>query len=366
MIAQRSVTHSARSTSQAAMPLQVWSLERFEVCALEGLPDPIVCSESMKKALAKIARIGDSDALVLITGETGVGKELFARAVHLMSTRRRGPFIPFNCATIGKELAESHLFGHRRGSFTGALNDNQGVIRAARGGTLFLDEIGEMSPYLQPKLLRLLQEGEIHPVGETRPIKVDVRIVAATNRDLATEIKAGRFRADLFYRLYAIHISLPSLRSERERIKPLIAYYFDYYCRQVGRRELQLSAEAVELLFRYDWPGNVRELCNEIQRLVLYAADGEVIGTEHLSPEILDQSSSGKTSSAKLKVTIHEEVTLDEAVAELERQLITQTLAKHNGNLTRAARSLNLTNKGLRDKLRRLGIERIAPTFSGG
>lgn len=342
---------------------RIWSPEPFEVCNLEGLPDPIICSKSIKKALTKIARMNGSDAPVLITGETGTGKELFARAVHLMSAGRPRPFIPFNCAAIGRELAESQLFGHRRGSFTGALNDNQGVIRAAEGGTLFLDEIGEMSLDLQPKLLRFLQEGEIHPVGEARPIKVKARVVAATNRDLAAEVTAGRFRADLFYRLNIFNIHLSPLRSDRERIKPLIAYCFDLYRRRAGRHELQLSVEAVEALYRYDWPGNVRELSNEIRRLVLYANDGEVIGEEHLSPAILDQSSQGEPSGAKLKVMIHEEATLDEAVAELERQLITQSLARHNGNLTHAARGLDLTIKGLKDKMRRLGIERPTTNF---
>ncbi|MGE0131022.1 MAG: sigma 54-interacting transcriptional regulator, partial [Blastocatellales bacterium] len=282
----------------------VWPPRQFEVCKLEGLPDLIICSESIKKALEKIARMGGSDAPVLITGETGTGKELFARAVHLMSARHHQPFIPFNCAAISRELAESHLFGHRRGSFTGALTDNQGVIRAAEGGTLFLDEIGEMSPELQPKLLRFLQEGEIHPVGEARPIKAKVRVVAATNRDLAAEVATGRFRADLFYRLDILNIHLPPLRSDRERIKPLIAYYFDLYLRQAGRHELQFSAGAVEALYRYDWPGNVRELSSEMQRLVLYAADGEVIG-----------ASNSRLARKKLNM-----VDLGQRVSALERQ----------------------------------------------
>jgi transcriptional regulator with GAF, ATPase, and Fis domain len=348
----------ARASRESA---DLWSPEPFETFNLDGFPDPIVCCGSVKKALSRIERMDDSDAPVLITGETGTGKELFARAVYLMSARRHRPFVPFNCAAIGRELAESHLFGHRRGSFTGALADNQGVIRAAEGGTLFLDEIGEMSLELQPKLLRFLQEGEIHPVGEARPIKVKVRVVAATNRDLTAEVAAGRFRADLLYRLNAFSIRLKPLREEREQINPLIAYYFDRQSQRTGKRELRLSAVVVESLCRYDWPGNVRELCNEIRRLVSDAVDGEVIGADRLSPEILEPSYLSKPPSAKLEVAIHQDITHAEAVAELERQLIVQSLVKHNGNLTHAAYGLKLTNKGLRDKMRRLGIERSLP-----
>jgi transcriptional regulator with GAF, ATPase, and Fis domain len=191
--------------------------------------EPIICSESIKKMLAQIDRIAENGQPVLITGETGAGKELFARAIHFMSAQCRSPFIPLNCAVVSRDLAESHLFGHRRGSFTGALDSTQGVIRAAEGETLLLDEIGEMSPDLQPKLLRFLQESEIHPVGEARPIKVDVRVIAATNRDLAAEVSAGRFRADLFHRLDTFNIHLRPLREERGRIPPLITYHFDRF-----------------------------------------------------------------------------------------------------------------------------------------
>jgi transcriptional regulator with GAF, ATPase, and Fis domain len=300
----------------------------------------------------------------LIAGETGTGKELFARAVHLMGANHSRPFIPFNCAAIGSELAESQLFGHRRGSFTGALADNQGVIRAAEGGTLFLDEIGEMTPDLQPKLLRFLQEGEIHPVGESRPITVKVRVVAATNRDLAAEVAAGRFRADLFYRLNIFNIHLPSLRSDRERIKPLIAYYFDCYRRQAGRQGLQMSDEAVEVLRHYDWPGNVRELCAELQRLVWGTSGENVVIPDHLSAQVR-QGSGGRHGHSMSqipdkvlpgKILIDEYQSYASANDQLAREMLTRALNRCGGNVSKAAEELGMDRTGLSKALKRLGI----------
>lgn len=328
---------------------------------VEGVPNFIILSPAMRDLLSRVKTIAKSQVPVLITGETGTGKEMLARAVHASSARRDQKFIPFNCTTLVRETAESQLFGHKRGAFTGALNDHPGIIRAAEGGTLFLDEIGELSLELQPKLLRFLQTGEAHPVGATGPVETKVRVVAATNRNLAEEVRAGRFRQDLFYRLNVVPLHIPPLRERREEILPLIERYLEKYRLELGKSDIRLGPEAAELMAQYAWPGNVRELCHEAQRLALFAADGEVICADRLSPAILDRSSSGDPGATKLQVTINREVTRDEAVAELERQLITRALARHHGNLTRAARSLELTIKGLKDKMRRLGIERTPP-----
>jgi DNA-binding NtrC family response regulator len=356
--------NSTISTLSQMPSSQFWPSARFEVFEVEGRPDPIICSSSVKKILARIAQIRDSNAPVLITGETGTGKELLARAVHVTSARRHQPFVTFNCAAITKELAESHLFGHRRGSFTGADRDHPGIIRDANDGTLLLDEIGEMDLALQAKLLRFLQEGEIHPVGETRSVKVNVRVVAATNRELAAEIAAGHFRADLFYRLNVFHFHLPPLREEREHIESLIAYYFDRYRREANRPDIQLSCETVEALRRYEWPGNVRELCGELLRLALFA-EGEMVAADYLSQPIREWARAGVVSveqqlNIEGKVVIDDSLPLSEAVARLERQMIARALEKYSGNLTCVANALKLTRTGLRNKMMLRGVNKTS------
>ncbi len=320
---------------------------------IEALPNFIVAAPAMRELVSQVIAVCDSHAPVLITGETGTGKELLARAIHLTGNRRNQLFTPFNCTGLSLEIADSQLFGHRRGSFTGALNDQPGIIRASEGGTLFLDEIGELSLELQPKLLRFLQEGEVHPVGAAAPFKTDVRVVVATNLDLPAEVKIGRFRQDLFYRLNVVPLHIPPLRERREEIPPLIEYYFDLYLRQAGKENIQLSQQAIELMMRYDWPGNVRELCHELQRLALFAMDGEAVDAARLSPAIINQTIQNKPN--------RQEASLSETVAEVERQLIVETLIAKNGNLTHTATMLKLTIKGLKDKMRRLGIEKSKP-----
>lgn len=351
--------YSIRLTSCVAISSGSRAPERFEICEMEGLPVPIICSEPVKKILAQIEQLNDNDTQVLITGETGAGKEMFARAVHSMSARRRRPFVPFNCAAVNKELAESHLFGHRRGSFTGAHGDNRGVIRAVEDGTLFLDEIGEMTSDLQPKLLRFLQEGEIHPVGEARPIKVNVRVIAATNRDIAAEAGRGRFRADLFYRLNVFNLHLPPLREDRERIEPLIAYHFDHFRRKANRDDLRLSAEAAEALRRYDWPGNVRELCAEIQRMIVRAQleKSAVITAKHLSPHIHD-GRAPETSPPQLedKILIDGNQSYAAAKDQLAREMFTRALNRCGGNVLKAAEELGMDRSGLDRAIKRIGI----------
>jgi DNA-binding NtrC family response regulator len=233
-------------------------------------------SEALRKVLSQVDLVADTDATVLITGESGTGKELVARAIHQLSRRRQGPLVRVNCAAIPESLFESELFGHVRGAFTGALNDRPGRFEAAQGGTLLLDEIGEVALTMQPKLLRVLQEKELERVGETRARKVDVRIVAATNHDLAAEVVAGRFRSDLFYRLNVFPIESPPLRDRREDIPMLAEHFIHASARRLRRQPPRLTEAALRQLVARDWPGNIRELENVIERAVILARDGQL------------------------------------------------------------------------------------------
>jgi len=272
--------------------------------------------------------------------------------------------VPFNCTAVPKELSEGYLFGYRRGAFTGAIKDSDGVIRAAAGGTLFLDEVGDLPIDVQPKLLRFLQEGEIQPLGEQRPTKVDVRIIAATNTDLEEMVAQGRFREDLYYRLNVIRLRVPPLRERRSEIPTIVNYYANHYAAKFGRKDVQIAPQTVDLLIVGDWPGNVRQLCNEIQRVVARAEDGSVITPEQLSPELRRMGApqvpgAVTTISAGSAVPL-ENVTLADALAEVERRMIAAALQKHNGNISRAARELGLTRRGLYLKLDRLEMSATA------
>ena len=233
-------------------------------------------SEALRRLLTEVELVADTDATVLVTGESGTGKELVARALHEHGRRRKGPLVRVNCAAISENLFESELFGYVRGAFTGAFGDRAGRFEAAQGGTLFLDEIGEVPLAMQPKLLRVLQEKELERVGETRPRKVDVRIVAATNRDLAQEVEAGRFRADLFYRLNVFPIESPPLRERREDIPLLADHFVQAAARRLRRPAPRLGEAALRRLTAREWPGNIRELENVIERAVILARDGEL------------------------------------------------------------------------------------------
>jgi transcriptional regulator with GAF, ATPase, and Fis domain len=310
---------------------------------------------------------------VLITGESGTGKELVARAIHALSSRRNKVFVPFNCTAVPKELSEGYLFGYRRGSFTGAVHDSPGVIRTAAAGTLFLDEIGDLPLDVQPKILRFLQEGEIQPLGEQRPQKVDVRIITATNTDLEGMVAQGRFREDLYYRLNVIRLRVPPLRERRSEIPTIVNYYINHYSAKFGRRDITVTPQTLDLLMVGDWPGNVRQLTNEIQRIVARGEDGTVIMPDHLSPELRRVSSSAPSAaahaapgnasslaSAAAAQAISQGLTLADAMAELERRMIADALRKHNGNISRAARELGLTRRGLYLKLGRYDLSASA------
>jgi two-component system, NtrC family, response regulator HupR/HoxA len=280
-----------------------------------------------------------SESTVLIQGENGTGKELIAKAIHYNSARKDRRFLIQNCSAFNDNLLDSELFGHRKGAFTGAIADKMGLFEAADGGTFFLDEIGDMSPALQVKLLRVLQEGTFMPVGDTVTRTVDVRIIAATNRDLKTMVARGEFREDLYYRVNVINLVVPPLRERHEDIPMLIEYFLKKHAR--GRRAggaRQLARECFERLLGYPWPGNVRELENEIERLVVLAGEERVIGEELLSPRIRRH---GQQTAAAV------DRGLPGALATLERAMIEDALRRHRGNKTRAAQELKISRRNL-------------------
>lgn len=346
------------------------------------MPGFIIGSAPMFDVIDKIYKIRTSDVTVLITGESGTGKELVARHIHGQSARARAIFLPFNCTATPKEIIDSQLFGHRRGSFTGATANYPGIVKAAEGGTLFLDEIGDLSLEVQPKLMRFLQEGEIQPIGETKPLRVDVRVIAATNADLERAVEDGRFREDLFHRLNIIRIHVPPLRDRREEVPVLAAHFLDHFATRSGKQGLVMMQEAIDALIAYDWPGNVRQLRNEIERVVAYAYEGARISVEDLSPEVVHPrrplhsgrpqangdrgygstgndayTTNGNGHKPRLPAA-NGGGKLKDATAALERQLIEEALMRNKNNLSRTAVDLGLSRRGLRLKMAQLGVLR--------
>ncbi len=321
------------------------------------LPGFLCASAAMYKVVDQIQRLQGNDLTVLITGESGTGKELVARAIHVGSSRNSATFLPYNCTTTTRELADSQLFGHRRGSFTGAVSDQPGLIRTATGGTLFLDEVGDLPLDVQPKLLRFLEQGEIMPVGENRPQPVDVRVLAATNADLEQRVAEGNFREDLYYRLSVIRIHVPPLRQRREEIPHLTTFFLREASEKLGKPDMRLSTEVLDLFAQYFWPGNVRQLRNEIQRAVAMAPPGGTIGPEHLSADLTAAPAPMSGSASGSRVSLRGGQTLASVVDEIERDLIREMMTRHRGNISETARALGLTRRGLYLKLRRLGIE---------
>jgi Nif-specific regulatory protein len=302
-------------------------------------------SQTMRDVYSRLSKVAATTSTVLLLGESGTGKELAARAIHLNSTRASKPFVAINCATLTESLLESELFGHEKGAFTGAITQKRGKLELADGGTLFLDEVGELSPAIQAKLLRALQTHEFERVGGTRSIKVDVRAIAATNRDLEAAIKAGRFREDLYYRLNVVSIPLPPLRERREDIPLLAAFFVAEYSRRCKRRVTGISPEARRLLCAYDWPGNVRQLENAIERAVVLGAT-ELIVPEDLPETVIEAQGDMDQSPAGYHETIRE----------AKRQLITRTLQQTAGNFTEAAKSLGIHPNNLHRLVRNLKI----------
>jgi two-component system nitrogen regulation response regulator NtrX len=307
-------------------------------------------SYAMRQLREQVAMAAPTRGRVLIYGENGTGKELVARAIHSLSRRRGGPFVEVNCAAIPEELIESELFGHVRGAFTGAVADRRGKFEVADGGTIFLDEIADMSLKTQAKVLRVLQQQTMEPVGSTTRIRVDARVLAATNKDLQAEIRGGRFREDLFFRLNVIPIFVPPLRDRREDIAQLAEYFMAEFAREYGRRVKSFEPGAIAVLQQYPWPGNVRELRNVIERLMIMAP-GEAISSASLS--FLDRASVPVAETAAAPA---EPLTLHEARDRFERDLILRILAEQQGNMSRTAEVLGVERSNLYRKMKAFGV----------
>ncbi len=305
-------------------------------------------SPVMRAIFDKIAKTAPTSGRVLITGDNGTGKELVARAIHDHSKRAGGPFIKLNCAAIPAELIESELFGHEKGAFTGATQQRRGKFELADGGTLFLDEVGDMNPGAQAKVLRVLQEGEFERVGGDQTIKTDVRVIAATNKNLPEEIASNRFREDLYYRLNVVPLELAPLRDRREDVPGLIEHFLAYVCKVDDRREKRMVAGAVTMLMQYDWPGNVRELKNLIERLVILTGDAEVI----VEADVQDALPGIKPARGSYR----RGMALKDLVAAAERDIILDALTANDHHISNTAKELQLERSHLYKKMRALGI----------
>ncbi|HSL22858.1 MAG TPA: sigma-54 dependent transcriptional regulator, partial [Vicinamibacterales bacterium] len=337
----------------------------------------IFVSPVILQLLDTAARIAATPITVLITGETGTGKEVFARFIHDASDRRNFPFVPLNCSALPRDLVESQLFGHRKGAFTGASESFDGILKSAERGTVFLDEIGDIPLELQPKVLRFLETGEVLPLGTSQPIRLNVRVIAATNADLAELVRSGRFRSDLYYRLNGIHFELPPLRSRREEIPLLASHLMNKYATEFAKGELTMDDRAVEALVIADWPGNIRQLAMELRRAAALAEPNGVIVPESFSEVIRTPSAErravdgGRVRLSEWKgatgyretslgsnsiIEVSSSQRLPTAVASLERAMIAHALDQCGGRVDEAARLLGISRKGLFLKRKRYGI----------
>ncbi len=312
------------------------------------LDNIIGVSTAMKNALRVVEKTIESDATVLINGETGTGKEIIARAIHYNGARRNRKFVAQNCGSMPEALLESELFGHSRGSFTGAIKDHRGLFEEADGGTLFLDEIGDMPMQMQVKLLRVLEEGEIRRIGSNDPIKVDVRILSATHKNLRAEVEEGKFRRDLYYRLDVLRVHLPPLRDRDGDVTLLAKHFLDKYVHRSGKQLGALTPRAIQALGAHSFPGNVRELENEIERAVALANEGDPIDIDLLSNEVVGDREVAEISNGN--------GSLRGRLREVERRMITQELLKNNGNRTHSAAKLGISVRALQKKINLLEI----------
>jgi two-component system response regulator HupR/HoxA len=342
---------------EAALDVALALRERRPPAEPDPDPDPdhrtayhgiVGAAPAMQELYSLLDRIAPSDAPVLIQGENGTGKELVARAIHVRSDRRDRKFVVANCSAFNDNLLDSELFGHKRGAFTGAVVDKPGLFEVADTGTFFLDEIGDMSPALQVKVLRVLQEGTFNRVGDTDTRRVDVRIIAATNHDLAAMVATGRFREDLYYRIHVLSVTLPALRERRDDVPLLVDYFM---ARQPRERAKRLTAECAARMLAYPWPGNVRELENEVERLVVLAGDSPTIGVDVLSQRIRQWSPSSPDARAI------DPSSLPAAVEALERRMIGAAMRRHRGNKTRAAEELKVSRRNLIRLVQKYEIE---------
>jgi Nif-specific regulatory protein len=341
--------------SEARLREQVVALERERVAG-ERFPEIIGHGPAIEKVFRLMESACSSPISVLIEGETGTGKELIARAIHGRSERRDQPFVAVNCGALQETLLESELFGHRKGSFTGAISDKRGLFAVANGGTIFLDEIGETVPAMQVKLLRVLQSGEFLPVGGTAPERVDVRVICATNRTLMDEVRAGRFREDLYYRLSAFPITLPPLRQRTEDIPLLVGHFLGQLNEKWKKHVRGTSEAALALLTRYHWPGNVRELENEMARALTLAGDEDVLQPHHLSTRI-----AGEVTATEQKPR----GTLKQARAQFEREYIAAVLAGHHHNVSHSAKALGISRVALQKKMKEYRLREERPASAG-
>ncbi len=337
----------------------------------ERLGGMVVRSAQVRKVLKAVSRLSPYKATVLISGESGTGKELVARALHTLGPMPGGPFVTFNCSNLVESLAESQLFGHVRGAFTDAREESQGYFRSANGGTLFLDEIAELPLKLQPKLLRAVETHEVQPVGSSHSYKVDIRLVAATNRDLRAMVKSGQFRDDLYYRMNTAAIFIPPLRERREAIPAFIGYFIQHYNRLFGKEVLEISRRAVEILCAYQWPGNVRELAHAIESAVILSENAK-LGVADLPEQIVDgtgaellypqEESSPRNSHASDRAAHHPAaITLGDEPPELLlddviKKTLVRSLEETEGNRRRAADLLGVSRSTLYRMLTRYGL----------
>jgi Nif-specific regulatory protein len=360
--------YHAVKTSEAGLRHQVALLHR-EVARSSRFSDIIGCAPAMERVFRLIEGAITAPVPVLLQGETGTGKELIARAIHYNGPRADKPFVAVNCAALSGDLLESELFGHRRGAFTGAIHDRKGFFEVADGGSILLDEVGDMSPAMQVKLLRTLQDGEIIPVGETAPRRVDVRLISATNSDLEGAIVQGRFRQDLYYRLSTFPIPVPPLRERREDIPLLAAHFLKAIGERFGKSVAGLSRAAMDAFVAYSWPGNVRELQNELQRAVVLVTAGEEITPAELSAHVCSRSNGAAVTAgppaAQMAVALTAAPVADPAAtatplrqarAAFEAQYIEAVLRQQRGNVSATARVLGVSRGVLRDKLKEYGL----------
>ncbi len=312
-------------------------------------------SESIKEVLEQVAKVAPTGARVLIRGESGTGKELIAREIHERSKRSNGPFVKLNCAAIPEELIEAELFGSVKGAYTGSVATREGKFEEADGGTLFLDEVGDMSLSVQTKLLRVLQEGEVEKVGDNRTIKVDVRVIAATNKDLVDEVSSGRFREDLYFRLSVVPIVSPPLRSHPEDIPLLVNAFLDAYCAENDLPRKTLHPDVIKSLEKYSWPGNVRELRNQVERMVIMSP-GNAIQLEDLGAEI--RAFKATDAQPEPRMNDQQGLNLQDAKEDLERMMIIRALEQNDWNVTKAAEVLEIERTNLHKKMKHHGINK--------
>lgn len=319
-----------------------------------GFDNFIGTSEPVIQLKKLVERVAASESTVLVRGESGVGKDLISRSIHTMSPRKNGPFVSINCAALPETLLESELFGHKKGSFTGAVKDKDGLFKTADGGTFFLDEVGNTSLAIQVKLLKVLEEKKITPVGSTKPIEVDVRLIAATNSDLESEVKAGNFRADLFYRLNVIPIYIPALRERIDDIELLVHFFMNKYCQKINCQPKEISEESLRLLKNYSWPGNVRELENTIERAVLLNRSNKLEKSDF--PEKLSQVETSLTDTPQ---DSNSEKTSNPTLESIEKAYIHFVMTQAGGNKTKAAKILGIDPSTLYRKLDRYNLKEM-------